>query len=537
MDCRALPFSRLPHQSRLFLAYLEDFESVKAFYAHSPGMESMKDAARRIEYPEERRKIVGDVLRRQNIAFGASSAVMENLTKLEKGAIAIVTGQQVGLFGGPAFAIYKALTAIQCATDLTREGIEAVPVFWMATEDHDVDEVRHATFFVGGKLSRFELPAPPKNGCPVGQIPLGAAVKDLTVQVVDILSAQGSGLLAEMVAKSYRAEETYSTAFGKLFAQLFAQHGLILLDPMDAELHRVAAPVYAQAVAEREILNEKLLQRGKELERRGFAAQVKVTSRSTLLFYTGDGPRQVVNVAANRFQAGPRSWKTDELQVLIEEKPEAFSPNALLRPVVQDYLLPTAAYIGGPSEICYFAQSEVLYGSILGRMPVLLPRAAFTLVDPKASKLLTKYGLIVEDVWMGAQELRRKMEAKSISESVAIAFEKLQEQMREQFAKLRSEIEGLDPTLQGAVDTAQKKMVYQLERLRGKAGRARDARSGLIAAHSEYLESLLYPHKQLQSRELCILPLLARWGPGGLDDLQKHATPGKLGQHFIVPIS
>src|SRR6266568_1024426 len=170
----------------------------------------------------------------------------------------------------------------------------AVPVFWMATEDHDLDEVRHSTWFDQGKLVRFELPAGEETGRPVGRIPLGAEIDRFVQEAAELLANQGSDLLAQYLTESYRPEETYGSAFGKLFARLFAQHGLILMDPLDAGLHKIAAPLYQHALAERDSLNEKLLQRGKDLDRAGFDVQVKVTSRSTLLFRMDEGGRQVV---------------------------------------------------------------------------------------------------------------------------------------------------------------------------------------------------------------------------------------------------
>jgi bacillithiol biosynthesis cysteine-adding enzyme BshC len=479
---------------------------------------------------------VSAALRAQNEAFGAGEATAENLKRLEKGAVAVVSGQQAGLFSGPAYAIYKALTAIQVAEELTRAGMRAVPVFWMATEDHDLDEVRHSTWFRAGKLERFELPIVPEAGKPVGQIGLGPQVEEMARVAAGQLSNEGSELLANFLKESYRAGETYGSAFGKLFARIFAEQGLILLDPLDARLHRVAAPIYHRALEDRDVLAEKLLQRTKELDRAGFAAQVKVTSRSTLLFRMCKGLRQAIGVSNGKFQCGSSSWDREELFRVVEAEPECFSPNALLRPVVQDYLLPTVAYVAGPAEIAYFAQAQVLYRHLLGRMPVILPRAAFTLLDAKAEKILRRYHLRVEDVWSGSQELRRKMEIASVPRALEKNFAKTAKQTERMLAQLKKQIERLDPTLAGAVGTAQKKIAFQLEKLRRKAGKAQDAKAGLIAGHEQFLEALLYPHKTLQSRELCLLPFLARWGTGALKELQKLCGSGTLKDHKILRV-
>lgn len=534
MDCRALAFRQLPHQPKLFLAYLEKFESVKAFYTHPPTMQAVTQASRALDYPAERRTKVAAILGKLNAELGAGTQTKANLERLANGAVAVVSGQQVGLFGGPAYSVYKALTAIQIAEELTRGGLDAVPVFWMATEDHDLEEVRHTSWFDSGKLIRFELPDGNEEEKPVGRIPLGADGTRLAQEAADLLQKDGSDLLAQYLTESYKDEETYGSAFGKLFSRLFAQHGLILMDPLDAGLHKVAAPLYQHALAERDILNDKLLERGKELENAGFDAQVKVTSKSTLLFRFENGARQVITASSEQFHAGEKNWSREELTHLTHIEPENFSPNALFRPVVQDYLLPTVAFIGGPAEISYIAQSEVVYQHLLGRMPVMFPRAGFTLVDAKASKLLRKYELSVEDVWAGSQDLRHKMEKQSVTGSLAKDFERDHVQIGEMLAKLGEKIEALDPTLKGTVEKTKEGIEFHLDKLRRKAGAALDQKAGLLAAHEEHLESLLNPHKGLQERDLCLLPFLARWGADALDELQELCSGKNVGHHFLI---
>jgi bacillithiol synthase len=536
MECRALPFRQLPHQSKLFIQFLDDFSSVKQFYGHPPTIPEIKKAARALEYPRERRAAVTAILADQNAAMGAGEATRENLERLAKGAAAIVSGQQVGLFGGPAFAIYKAVSAIQIAQELTLAGIDAVPVFWMATEDHDLDEVRISTWFHEGKLTRFELPGNGDLGRPVGGIALGSQVAEMAHEASRILTAAGGEFVAGIFRESYGVQETYGSAFGKLFTRLFAEQGLILLDPLDARLHRVGTEVLRNAVEEREGLNEALLARGKELDKAGFAAQVKVTARSTLIFSMEQGTRQPIAVSGGRFVCGEQNWTKEELIQAVQSAPERFSPNALLRPVLQDFLLPTAAYIAGPAEIAYFAQAEVIYKKLLGRMPVILPRAAYTILDAKAEKLLRRYGLKVEDVWRGSQELRRKMETASVPLALGKNFDKTVKESARMLTRLKKQILRLDPTLRGAMETAQKKIAFQLEKLKRKAGRAQALKTGLIVAHQEFLESLLYPHKVLQSRELCFLPFLAGWGMGGLKELQSLAGSAHLKVHKILRI-
>jgi bacillithiol synthase len=536
MGCVSIPFRRLPHQPKLFVRLVDDYSSVKQFYPHPPNMDAVKQVASSLQYPAERRREVAGILREQNAAFGAGAATISNLEKLERGAVAVVSGQQVGLFSGPAYAVYKALTAIRLAEELSEAGIAAVPIFWMATEDHDLDEVRHVTWFESGKLTRFELPADAAAAHPVGTVRLGPAIQDNVQRAVGLLSGPASETISQALEQSYTAGETYGSAFGKLFARLFAEQGLILLDPLDARLHRVAAPLYKKAIEGRDELNERLLRRGVELERAGYDAQVKVTAKSTLLFTIRDGVRQPVVASNSHFKSGEATWTRDEALRLVDASPETFSANALFRPVVQDYLLPTAAYLGGPAEIAYFAQSSVIYERLLGRMPVILPRAGFTILDAKAEKLLQKYGLCIENLWAGPQELRRKLESVSVPTALSENFDRDKAQVESTLAELGAQIEKLDPTLGGAVATARNKIAFQLEKLRRKTGRALDQKSGLLSEHETFLENLLYPNKSLQSRELCFLPFLARWGMEGLGELQKLSGSDTLGEHRIVRI-
>jgi bacillithiol synthase len=555
MGCTSIPFRRLAHQPKLFLRFLDDFSSVSEFYAHPPTMEAVKDVARSLEYPEQRRKEVVAALRDINRYLAASipggnDATERNLGRLENGALAVVSGQQVGLFGGPAYAFYKALSAIRVAEELSEAGIPAVPVFWMATEDHDLDEVRHVSWFHGGKLTQFALPVEGTPGRPVGRVKLGPAVELLTEQASALLAGTGRETVAKFLLESYGPEETYGSAFGKLFARVFAENGLILLDPLDARLHRIAAPVYRKALADRDELSAKLLERGKELEAAGFEPQVKVTAESTLLFHMKDGLRQPIgfNPPANgtarngeqsgvdrgTFKAGDAFWTRDEVLRLEENAPETLSPNALLRPVVQDYLLPTVAFAAGSAEISYLAQSQVVYQHILGRMPVLLPRADFTILDAKADKLLQKYRLCIENVWAGPQELRKQMEAVSLPKQLGEDFDRKKALIETTLTELGADIQKLDGTLAGAVATTREKMSFQLDKLREKTGRALDERAGKIAEHVEFLENLLYPGKVLQSRELSFLPFLAQWGTEGLKELKELSSIANLKEHRLA---
>jgi bacillithiol biosynthesis cysteine-adding enzyme BshC len=292
-------------------------------------------------------------------------------------------------------------------------------------------------------------------------------------------------------------------------ARLLAGRGIIFIDPLDARLHRFALPVYLRAAEQAESLRDELLARSHELDRTGFHAQVKVTRETTLLFYNFEGRRQPVRSHNGKFSVGKQSFTLEELLLLIEKNPEDITPNALLRPLVQDTLLPTAAYIGGPAEVAYMAQSQVAYERILGRMPAILPRASFTIVEPAIAQLLGKYGLELQDFFRGRQYVRLKLEQKSLPPELSRRFEDDGKKLRALLDSYAAPLQLLDQSLEGALRSAERKMLYQFTKLETKAGRAEGFRTGVLDRHEHILLDALYPHSELQERSLSALPVLA----------------------------
>jgi len=524
MELQAVPFRDIPHATPLFSAFLDDFSRVAKFYSHTPDSSGIGAAAREVRLDPQTRRVVVDILREQNRGFAAPhelhAAVGKNLDRLASGAVAIVTGQQAGLFSGPAFSFYKALSAVRCAEDATRRGIDAVPVFWIATEDHDLAEVNRAFWSTRQGLSRFELSAPGEfDGWRVGEIPLGDGVQSLVAEASRTLEGICMDTVSAALRDSYAPGETYGSAFAKLMARLLAGRGLIFLDPLDARLHRLAAPIFARALHESSSLRDALLARSRDLEAAGFHAQVKVAQESTLLFFTVNGRRQPVRARDGEFSAGDAPFSAAQLASAVEKSPEAFSPNALLRPVVQDFLLPTAAYIGGPAEVAYLAQSQVLYQRLLGRMPTVLPRASFTLIEPPIARFLRLYDLTFRDILAGPQHVRAKMEQKALPGGLSSRFDEAEKSFRRVLDEFKAPLENLDATLAGALQSTREKILHQFNQLRGKVGRAENFRTGVLDRHQQILFDALYPEGGLQERSVCFLPFLASRGHELIDEI------------------
>jgi len=520
VKAQCLPFTQVPHTTRLFTDFLAYSSSVQPFYPHSPHFsEWLKAEASALRYDPSRRERVSTILERQNRSWDASPQTFANLNRLRRGASAIVTGQQVGLFGGPMFSIYKALTAVKLAEEATAAGIDAVPIFWLATSDHDLAEVNHVSIpGPDGLLRTLTTSSQGRPGAPVSTVRLGDEILPVVEEAVSLL---GDSDVSQFLRESYRPGETLGTAFARFYARLFSQWGVILLDASDAELHRVAAPIYRIAIERAEDLEVALLARGQGLESAGYYQQVKVTESSVLLFTLRDGARTAIHRrdGANHAvefaiggEPGAEKLSSAELLDRIAGAPENFSPNVLLRPVVQDYLLPTLAYTGGAAEAAYFAQVGAVYEVILGRVTPIVPRFSATLVEPKVQRWLGQYDIAVRDVFDGPESLRQKLASRTLSAGLQAAFERANQSIEESFSGLKEALGKLDPTLVEASTTGASKVRYQLDRLRERAMAAELRRSEVVSRHAQALSQALYPENALQERGVAGAYFVARHG-------------------------
>jgi bacillithiol synthase len=517
-----LPFTSVPHSTRLFLDFLSYSGDSKRFFPRSPYIsEWAAEEQRRISYDANRRAAVATLMERQNTGWGASERTQANLKKFRDGASVIVTGQQVGVFGGPLFAVLKALTALQLVAKAEAAGVPAVPVFWLATEDHDLAEVSRVSLPApDGSLAVMDIVPKAIEDAPVGGIRFGDEVREHADRIAELL---GPSDVTDALLDAYKSGATLGDAFAKLYSKIFAEWGVILIDAFDPEYHRIAGPIYEAAIARAGELDRLLLERGKELETSGYHQQVKVTSSSTLLFEIQDGKRQVIQRSNDHFRVGTTRYTNQELVSRVSAHPENFSANVLLRPVVQDYLLPTLAYTGGPAEIAYFAQAAVVYEQLLGRVTPVLPRCSATIVEPKQQKLLAKYKLRVADLFRGIESVRVQMAQHVLPASLNAKFDSTDAGIARSMEEVRVDLQRLDPTLVEAARKAEAKMRYQVKRLAGRAARAELLRNSIIDSHAQNLTTHLFPHKNLPEREIAGVYYLAKYGLDLLHQLHEAA--------------
>src|SRR2546426_7421759 len=520
VKAQCLPFRQIPHTSRLFADFLSWAPSVHQFFPRPPNFsEWLKNEATRVRYDSASRERVSPVLEAQNKNWGASAKALENIARLGAGTAAVITGQQVGLFGGPLFAIFKALTAIKLADQATAAGVDCVPVFWLATTDHDLAEINNIK--IPGPDSVLHGLTAPTQGvpdAPVGSVSFGQEIEPVVEAAAQLL---GESEVVGWLRESYRAGENLGSAFARLFTRLFADWGVILLDTSDPELHAIASPIYVGAVDRVRELNDGLLARGEELERSGYHQQVKVTPSSTLLFALHEGARVAVHrdSSGEDFSFAQEKLSRSDLLQRIESSPGDFTPNVLLRPVIQDYLLPTLAYVGGSAEIAYFAQVDIIYRALLGRTTPAIPRFSATLVEPRAQSLLERYGLGLKDIFHGPELLREELARRTLPQDLQAAFERAEATLKDSMSSISRELSRLDKTLVESAENAGSKIRHQLEQLRARAARAELRQSEVLARHANLLSNTLYPNKTLQEREVAGIYFIFRYGREFLGEL------------------
>jgi len=530
MKSQCLPFTQIPHTTRLFLDYLSYTPSIRGFYPRSPIFsEWVKEESQRVVYDDAygdaRRLKVSDILERQNRAWGASAKTLANIERLRRGALAAVTGQQVGLFGGPLFSIFKALTAVKLAEQASAAGVDCVPVFWLATEDHDLAEVSHVALLSEQGLpetiaveslgaASHEAASHAPADAPVGTVTFGPEIEAAVERAAGLL---GESEVSTWLREAYRPGENLGSAFALLFARMFADWGVILLDPADKDFHDLAKPLFRAAIERASELDEALLARGKALEAAGYHQQVKVTPATTLLFEVKDGARTGVRRRNNgadggEFAVGEERISAAGLMDQIEKTPEKFNPNVLLRPVVQDYLLPTLVYTGGAAEVAYFAQVAVVYEKLLGRVTPIVPRFSATLVEPKAERILSRYQLSLPDLFAGPEKVREAIAARSLPSDLQTRFSEAHASIDLSITALRESIGRLDSTLVDTVESTRTGMSHQLDRLQARVARAEQQRNEVITRHADALSNVLFPQKTLQEREVAGVSFVARYG-------------------------
>jgi bacillithiol biosynthesis cysteine-adding enzyme BshC len=535
MSTECYPITVLPHVTQLYRDYIAmpEGSAVQGWYGADPFRLDWM-AARGKNHSSEGAGKLADLLREQSISFGAGPKVLENVEKLRQGARAVVTGQQVGLFGGPLLTLLKAATAIARAAEATAAtGIDHVPVFWLATEDHDLAEVDQVALLTKTSVETITAGLKNPHHAPVGELQFGEGIEAALERASDLL---GYAPICDTLREFYTPGATLGGAFARLMTRLFSAHGLIVMDAAGRGFHELGAATLRSAIERAGELEAALLARTAELEDAGYHAQVLVKSNASLLFLIDDatGERLALRrLADGAWKAGSRSCSTAELLAILEAAPERISPNALLRPVFQDTILPTTAYIGGPAEVAYFAQSAVLYERILGAITPVLPRLTATLVEPAIGELMRQHEVSLPDVLTTPEALAQRLGARAMPIEAKRKIAAVGNAMDAELTVLTEYLSAMDASLGRAAGVSASKMRYQMNRLRRMAATFELQKEASLRKHADALTLNLFPNAHPQERLLGGVWFLARNGEGLIDKLvdeAKSLCPG----HVVV---
>lgn len=527
LQVSSLPFSEIPRQSRLFLEYQHDPASLRKFYPNavvSPSQIHSFIPEVLVNYKTDRKELC-EALTDINLQIKAGEKTFEAIKLLgDPDTIAVVTGQQAGLFTGPLYSIYKALSAIKLAEKLNQEGTKAVAVFWAATEDHDFDEVSE-TFVIGkaGEVLRSAyLPEGYVKNSPVGSVEIDKGIGKMVEQIfAELPTTEFSAEIEGLLRASWSQGTLFGNAFEKTLAAILGKFGMIVIDPMNGRIKRLSSPIYVNALERSAEIVASVINRSRELENKGYHSQVLVEDDHIPLFWHDDAGRRTalrkIGDGVYRAKGDKREFTLSELQEFAAVEPQRFSPGVMLRPVVQDYLLPTVCYFGGGAEIAYFAQNSEVYRVLERPVTPIFHRQSFTIVEPKYRRMLDKLGLQFVQLFDGLEQTQLRLAEENISPATAKLFADVEEKINTELNRLDQSLSQIDPTLAENLAKRRRKMIYHIAALRKKTLVALARKDETVSRQLESAFAALLPNGQLQERTLNVFGFLNKFGLNFID--------------------
>lgn len=514
--------------TQLFIDYVYNFKNVSRYYAHDfNDLENLNQLIEKVLKNYKNRSAVFEILKRQNLSFGNTSA-LENIELLSKdNTLAVVTGQQVGLFSGPVYTIYKIITAIKLSYFLSERfpDFNFVPVFYLEGEDHDFFESNNAKIFNSkNELVKIEFNPDDirrENYGPVGAIKFDEKIDEVIKKLEEELQdSEFKSDVLKLVRSAYRKDVNFTQAFAKFVGELFKNSGLIFLNPDDADLKRLLVPIFEKEIDEHPKLSGLIIDVSAELEEK-YHAQVKPRPLNLFLFYKGG--RFPIEPADEegifRLKGARFKFSRGELKNILESSPHLLSPNVVLRPICQDTLLPTVCYVAGPSEIAYFAQLKPAYTYFDVPMPVIFPRISATLIEPKIGKIFEKYNIDIREVFTDFQSVAKKILLSNSEFDIDAFFKVARSRIESVLGEVRDFVSKIDPTLAGAVDNSSGKILYHINSIYEKTISAHQKRNETISRQIEKLKINLFPEDELQERVLNIIYFLNKYDMSLIDRL------------------
>jgi bacillithiol biosynthesis cysteine-adding enzyme BshC len=522
---RSIEFKDIPAEcggfSDLFVDYVTAYDRVARHYnGHFKDLSHFRQILEQVGRKERDRSALVRVLAEQNREFYCSIKTLANIDLLhEDNTFAVVTGQQVGLLGGPLYTIYKIITTLKLTDRLNDDFPEChfVPIFWLEDEDHDFEEVNNIKVVdPENKAKKIEylLDGKPleRNVGAVGELQLDGFIDEFFKHVEEsLINTEFKGKLFETLRHYYQHGSTFTKAFVGLVNHLFEDSGLIFIKPNHAELKRLMSPIFQREINEHPKVCQLVIDRSAELEQR-YHAQVKAKALNLFLF--DKGGRYLIEPREEGFglKGARRHLTMEELKQIAADRPELLSPNVVLRPICQDTVLPTAVYVGGPNEIAYFAQLKPIYEFFDLTMPIIYPRATATILEEKLESILQKFELDLTAFFGNLETVLRTVSEQISDIKVEDMFRNVGARMRESLNELKFGINQIDPTLLGALDTASSKIEFQLNVLKEKTINAQKKKNEIALKQVEKVANNILPFGELQERQINVIYFMNKYG-------------------------
>jgi bacillithiol biosynthesis cysteine-adding enzyme BshC len=535
----AIDLRRFPWIRPLVAAYSSDFGSVASLFAGNPADPAAwaPTIARVQNAPRDRAglsRVIAAQLERRNAPKHARAAAGR---LADATTVAVVTGQQAGLFGGPLYTLLKAVTAIQLARKVSAaHGIAAIPVFWVEAEDHDWDEVRTARV-LDADLALHEITLDNLEGAgtrPVASLVIDDGIGDALAGLEAALPAtEFTGDLISRLRMHYRPGQRMGTAFASWLDDLLGRYGLVVFEAADPAAKPLVGALFSRELEAPCRTTHNAKQAGEAMAALGHDPQVQPADDSVALFYMGDGNRYSIKRREDGYVLGDTVRPHAEVQAEAAAHPERFSPNVLLRPVVQDHLFPTVCYVAGPSELAYQAQLGAIYKDFGVEVPLLYPRANATLLDAAAVRFLEKYNLPLEALQPHDESALNRLLESQLPPGVEDALDAASEEIRARLEVLKAAMPAIDPTLVGAADTTLERMQETLKHLHAKIIQASKRKDETLRRQYTRTQALAFPEGHPQERIVDLAFFLNRYGQALCDRLID-GLPLEMGQHYVV---
>ena len=520
--------------------YAFAFDRLSAFYAGNP----MRDDAWRAvvagaqAVPRATPRLA-EILRAQQLARQAPPEALDAAAAFaDPRTVAVITGQQAGLFGGPLYTLHKAITAITLARRVSQEyGVRAVPVFWIDAEDHDWEEVRACTIF-GEEQQPESVRLADLDGAgdrSIGRLVLGDQGTAAVAALEAVLPpTEFSAELLAMLREAYAPGRTMSAAFGRVLEHMLGRFGLVVYDASDPATKPLVADLFARALTDPGRTSQLAAEAGAALEALGYHAQVTAAEHSAPLFLM-NGAREAIRFTGGTATVGEREMPVAELAALARTAPERFSPNVLLRPLAQDTIFPTVCYVGGPAELAYLGQLKGVYAHFGVPMPLIAPRASASVVDSATLRMLAKYDVPFADYRRQDELTLNHLLERQLPPEVDASFAEATAALVARMEAVTAAAATVDATLENAAKGALGRMQHDLQTLHGKVVHAAKKKDETLRRQFRRTQAQLFPNGHPQEREVGAVWLLNRYGAAAVDRLVE-LLPFDFGHHWLLQI-